>query len=931
MDISDTIHLLGDLLGQVLVEQESGELFAVEERVRAQAKARRSEDALEAEAGAQGLAAEIAALHADQARVIACAFALYFDLVNTAEDNARMKVLRQEALHQAPEPVHDSIDEAVRLLKASGLTREQMAELLSRLQIELVLTAHPTEARRRTVLSKIERIATVLRALDAGNLLPREQERCRQTLHSEITTLWLTDRSRSARPTPTDEVRTALFFVGQIFWTALPEVYQILSEAVERYYPGLKVEHAWLKLASWMGGDRDGNPNVTAGVTAETLHLHRGLAVENHRATLQDLSRRLSISDLHIPLPDTLRAWLADRPNLPGHAARIQARYPNEPYRLILSLLANDLAEASQDDMKARLLSTAPHTARVQIGDLVEPLQAIAGTVPAAVVESSLKDTLRQMDVFGLHGARLDIREDARRINASLGEVLRGLGIELHFEDLDAPARQELLVRLLEQPAPPLALHPGVTPEAAETWAMFRLMARARSVYGNDLLGPFIISMATCPADILAVLLMARWSGCADGGCEKGLQIAPLFETIEDLNNAPGVMAALFALPVYREHLHTCPDGQMVMIGYSDSNKDGGFLMSNWALYRGQEQVTQVCREHGVPLTLFHGRGGTSARGGGPTNQAILAQPGGTVNGRYRLTEQGEIISTRYSTIDMALRNLEQIVNAVLLASAPVCLAPDPHITEGCAQRVSPEELPEPWREAMEAMSAAAMAQYRKLVFETPGFIEYWQAATPIEEIKRMRIGSRPAARKPGAEQVNKIRAIPWVFSWMQSRCNLPGWYGLGTGLAAFCEAQPDGMNRLRAMYESWPFLRVLLENAELSLSKADMRIAAMYDELVEDRALAGRIFGEIQVEYERTVKMLLAVKGQQELMEAGPVIQRSIKLRNPYVDPLNYIQVEMLRRLRALDDPEGEEAEALREVIVLTINGIAAGLRNTG
>ncbi|RPJ48760.1 MAG: phosphoenolpyruvate carboxylase, partial [Chloroflexi bacterium] len=286
---------------------------------------------------------------------------------------------------------------------------------------------------------------------------------------------------------------------------------------------------------------------------------------------------------------------------------------------------------------------------------------------------------------------------------------------------------------------------------------------------------------------------------------------------------------------------------------------------------------------------------------------------------------------TRYSTIDMALRNLEQIVNAVMLASAPVCLVPDPHITDGCSQRVSPEELPEPWRQAMGHMADAAMAKYRTLVYDTPGFIDYWQAATPIDEIKRMRIGSRPAARRPGAEQVSKIRAIPWVFSWMQTRCNLPGWYGLGTGLSALCEVRADGLERLRAMYESWSFLRVLLENAELSLSKADMNIAAMYDALVPDRELAGRIFGDIQAEYARAVEMLLAIKGQTELMQAEPVIQRSIRLRNPYVDPLNYIQVEMLRRLRDLKDPDGEEAEALREVIVLTINGIAAGLRNTG
>lgn len=931
MELSEAIHLLGDMLGEVLIELESRALFDVEERVRALGKDRRSEDPQAATLAARALAEQTAALSADQARVIASAFALYFDLVNTAEDNSRVNVLRQEALQKAPGPVHDSIEEAVQLLKVSGMTREQMTELLNELDVELVLTAHPTEARRRTVLSKIGRVAESLRAISAGQLLPRELEGQKQILRNEITTLWLTDRARTAQITPADEVRTALYFVGQIFWSALPQVYEIFQEALDRYYPGLRAERPWLRMASWMGGDRDGNPSVTAEVTAETLHLHRGLAVENHRAALQDLSRRLSLSAQLVPLPEALNAWLERRTLLPPHAARIRERYPLEPYRLILALLADDLAEASKDDMKSRLLSRIPHTARVRIADLTGPLAAIAGAVPQAVARGPLDTTLRQLDIFGLHGVRLDIREDAARLNGAISEVLRGLGIENRFEDLDSAARQALLQRLLAEEPPELAAHPGVSPAGAETWALFQLIQRARSVYGSDLLGPFIISMAASPADVLVALLMARWTHC-----DTGLQIVPLFETIEDLENAPAIMRALFALPVYREHLDTCPDGQMVMVGYSDSNKDGGFLMANWALYQGQEQITQVCREHGVKLTLFHGRGGTAARGGGPTNRAILAQPGGTVAGRYRLTEQGEIISTRYSTNDLALRSVEQIVSAVLMASAPVCLAPDPHIqdapgAEGCAPRVSPEDLPGAWREAMRQMAAAARDKYRGLVFETPDFIQYWQAATPIEEIKRMRIGSRPAARKPGAEQVNKIRAIPWVFSWMQSRYNLPGWYGLGTGLAALRDAHASGLDLLQAMHESWPFFRVLLENAELALSKADMGIAEMYDALVPDRTLAGRIFTDIREEYQRTVDLVLAIKGQSELLAGEPVIQRSIRLRNPYVDPLNYIQVEMLTRLRALEDPEGEEAQALREVVMLTINGIAAGLRNTG
>jgi phosphoenolpyruvate carboxylase len=941
MDLSETIHLLGDILGQVLVEQESRDLFDVEERIRAQAKARRSENPQEAESGATALGSETAALDLPFAWAVSCAFALYFDLVNTAEDNYRINVLRQETIDKTPDPIHDSIEEAVLLLKESGLSQEGMREVLKKLDIELVLTAHPTEARRRTILSKISRIAEALQEMSFSRQLPLERQRCQQLLHNEITTLWLTSRTRTSRPIPTDEVRTALFFVGQVFWTVLPQAYDLLDQALEKHYPGLQAERTWIRLASWMGGDRDGNPNVTTEVTAETLALHRGLAIENHRRAMQELARRLSISVNQAPLPPSLKTWIEKRSFLPPHALEIQRRYPDEHYRLVLALLAHDLGEASRGDMKSTLLSSEPRQALVHIDDLTGPLNAIAASVPPAVLRGMLTETLRQLDIFNLYGARLDIREDARRLNTSLGEVLRALNIEQCYEDMDSAARCDLLLRLLHEPAPPLAWHMGVTPETAETWALFRLIHRVRSVYGPTLLGPFIISMSTSPADLLAVLLMARWTGCTAGGdCSEqqdseeslpGMQIVPLFETIDDLEAAPKIMEELFSLDVYQNYLKTCPEGQMVMIGYSDSNKDGGFLTSNWALYQGQERIAAVFREHGVRLTLFHGRGGTAARGGGPTNRAILAAPGGSVDGRYRLTEQGEIIASRYSTVGMALRHVEQIVNAVLQASAPVCLAPDPHVTDGCVSRVSPTELPESWRSSLDLMSSIARTRYRELVYETPGFIEYWQAATPIEEIKRMRIGSRPAARYPGVEAVTKIRAIPWVFSWMQARYNLPGWYGLGAGLYALRDAQPGGLELLREMYASWPFLRMILENAELSLSKADMEIAAMYDQLVEDRALADQIFSLIRDEYDRTVQMLLEIQQQGELMKSKPILQRSIRARNPYIDPMNYIQVDMLRRLRALPDTEGEEAQAIRDVIFMTINGISAGLRNTG
>jgi phosphoenolpyruvate carboxylase len=462
-----------------------------------------------------------------------------------------------------------------------------------------------------------------------------------------------------------------------------------------------------------------------------------------------------------------------------------------------------------------------------------------------------------------------------------------------------------LLTELLASDLPDLSAQPGITAATAETWSLFQLIKRVRDVYGSDLLGPFVISMCQSAADVLSVLLLARWMGC-----DEGLQIVPLFETIEDLRAAPSIFESLLDLPTYREHLVTCGDEQMIMIGYSDSNKDGGYVMSNWALYQGQENITRVAQKHNIMLTIFHGRGGTIARGGGPANRGIRAQPPGSVNGRFRLTEQGEVIAARYSNLALAHRHLEQLVHAVLVASSPAR---------------TKAEIPAAWRAAMDQMSDSAHRLYRGLVYENPKFIEFWQTATPLDEIKRLHIGSRPAVRGKSSE-VTKIRAIPWVFSWMQSRFNLPGWFGLGSALAA---VKDEGLRR--EMYKGWPLFKTMLNNAEMSLLKADMGIASLYVDLVPDKELGSEIFRAIRAEYDQTRDVLLAVSGHANLLEEEPVTQHAVQLRNPYVDPLNYIQVEMLRRIRALPDQEGEEAGSIREVISITINGIAAGLRNTG
>jgi phosphoenolpyruvate carboxylase len=902
MDLSQTIHLLGDLLGQVLSELESPAIFDTEERIRAQAKARRSGTQAKA---ARVLREQVSALTADQARAVAAAFATYFDLVNLAEENQRVRLLVHEIDQKYPDPIHESIGDAIATLKSRAVTPAQMAILLENLSIEMVLTAHPTEARRRTVLSKLQRMAGLLRRItdDPPQL---ELDEILVALRSEISTLWLTERARTVTPTATDEVRTGLYFVESVFWNTLPRLYQDLEKALQTHYPGLSASHAWLRLASWIGGDRDGNPNVTSAVTAETFHLHRGLAVESHRHNLQELARRLSLSSRRLPPPTELTEWIQSRRPFPPHAAYIEERYADEPYRLVLSLLAADLAEASRDNMKAHLLDTEPHQARICLGDLQRPLEIIAGGLPPAIARTELTTARQQLQIFGLHAARLDLRQDSSRLNAGLGEILRALEIVPDFKSLPGPERFDLLIRLLAEPVPALSSHPGVTAETAETWAMFQLIGRVCKVYGPELLGPLVISMTHSAADVLTVLLLARWAGS-----DCALQISPLFESIADLKSAASILESLFTSEVYRLHLSTCNNEQIVMIGYSDSNKDGGYLMATWALYQAQEQIARVSREYSVTLTIFHGRGGTVARGGGPANHAIQSQPPGSTNGRFRLTEQGEVIASRYSNPELAHRHLEQIVHAILLAFAPA--------------EQERADVPTSWRQALDLMGAASQKTYRSLVYGTPGFVQFWQEVTPIDEIKRLHIGSRPAARsQTGA--IEQIRVIPWVFSWMQSRFNLPGWYGLGSGLAAFTDQA-----LLRDMYAGWPFFKTLLDNSEASLLKADMDIAALYVELAIDQEAARSIFATIRQEYEHTRQAVLSISGHQSLMELEPLTQNAVQLRDPYIDPLNYIQIEMLGRLRRLPDPDGPGARTLRESIVLTINGIAAGLKNTG
>ncbi len=903
MELSEIIRLLGDTLGDVISDQESKTLFQTEERIRKLAKARRA-----GEAGASTrLTSAVRALSAEDARAVSAAFALYFDLVNLAEDHHRIKRLSQREMDQHPAPVAESIPAAIELLKARGLSDAKMAYLLRSLNIELVLTAHPTEAKRRTILSKLNRIFNLLEELSSNQLTPRETDLAKQALFAEITGVWMTGRQRVAKPEVTDEVRTGLFFVDSVFWDVIPDIYRILDESLAQSYPGLRVSHPWLQIGSWMGGDRDGNPFVTPEVTAETLRLHRGLAVEKHRRSLQDLARRLSMATRRLDPPTELKAWLDSRRPFPEHVAFMEARYPNEQFRLAIALLAQDLVEASKVSMRANLLSDDVVETKVNAEEFRRILAIIHDALPKQIAELQVSPIQKQFDIFGLHSAKLDMREDSSVVNETVAELFRGLGICNDFMALSSSERQALLIEQLEGETPEIARNAGITPNTTKTWRLFALLARTRELYGRELTGPFIISMTQTVADLLAVMLLAKWNNCLEGQ-----QIVPLFETIQDLINAPEVLTELFNLPLYRKHLESCNNEQMVMIGYSDSNKDGGFLTANWGLYKAQSAIAEACYSENVKLTLFHGRGGTIARGGGPANRAILAQPPGSISGRFRVTEQGEVISARYATPKLARRHLEQIVNAVLLSPM---YNPDTNDIEAV------------WATAMEGMASKAREVYRSLVYDTPSFMEYWQYATPLLEINRLHIGSRPAKRGTDSKlKVTNIRAIPWVFSWMQSRYNLPSWYGLGSGLN-----NNVSLDLLQEMYAGWPFFQAILDNAELSLLQADMGIAKLYSSLVPDQEMAQDTFARIKAEYDLTKEMVLKITGTERLMDRDPGLQRSVELRNPYVDPLNYIQVELLRRLQNIEDETSAKALKIRNAMVLTINGIAAGLKNTG
>lgn len=884
--LSADIHLLGDLLGTIIVEQHGQAAFELVERIRLSAKARRT-----GEAGAlEALVTTIETVDLEAMAVLIKAFSNYFQLINIAEDQQRIRVLRQR---EGAGSLGETIEEAVRALRQAGLSAGEVRALLERLRVRLVLTAHPSEAKRKEVLVKLRQIARLMNRRDRQKLLPHEQRALQAALCEEIEELWQTRPTRATWPEVSDEVDFGLYFLTSVIMDAVVGITADLRASLQAIYP----EEDWsglppvLRYASWIGADRDGNPNVTPEATLQTLELMRRAARRVYLAEVAHLREHLTQSLDEVPVSGPLRYSLPEDEFL----AR---RYPGEPYRQKMHLIYQKL----QADRYA--------SGEALLADLLLAEESLRQNRGRHVAEGALRRLMEKVRLFGLHLAPLEVRQDARVHAATLAALFREYGLAGDYPALPEAEKQALLTREIASRRPLFPQEPAFSPEVNDVIATWRMIATAHRRHGPAVIDTVIASRTEAPSDVLAMLVFA-----SEVGVQDSLDLVPLFETIEDLHNAPAVMAALFDNAEYRRHLEARGGRQQIMLGYSDSNKDGGYFASNWSLYTAQERLASVCAERGVLLELFHGRGGSIGRGGGPTNRAILANPPGAMQGPLKITEQGEVIAYRYGNAEIARRHLHQVLNAAL------------RVLGGLSRTGVRAE----WRETMTALAGAGQAAYRALVYETPGFLDYWQQATPIRQLSRLPIGSRPVRRSEGGFEA--IRAIPWVFSWMQSRAIIPSWYGVGHALEAFCGGQAedcDGLATLQAMYQEWPFFTALIDNLELDLAKADMGIAALYAGLVQEADLRERIFGAIRAEHARACCYVNRIIGQERLLDHAPVLQRSIERRNPYVDPLNFIQVALLRALRQ-PGLEAARHHALAELVLATVNGIAAGMKTTG
>ncbi|MCC6592600.1 MAG: phosphoenolpyruvate carboxylase [Xanthomonadales bacterium] len=889
--LREDVSLLGKLVGEMLSDQLGASFFQLLEQVRRCAILRRE--------GESARLAELSALLSDlpveRAADLVRAFSTYFQLVNLAEQVHRIRRRREhQAADAGPQP--GGILDGLHRLRAAGVGTDAVRAALARLLLEPVFTAHPTEATRRTMLEKEQRIARALiERLDRGRTPSEEAARLAQ-MRMHITAAWQTAEYSPVRPSVEEEREHVLFYLSDVLFRAVPACYAEFERCLALTYPELagSLRRPLLRFGTWVGGDMDGNPNVGADTIRDALAAHRRVLFARYLSELRESALLLSQSHTRVAIDPAVEQRVGEYSRRLRRAwAAIPRRHRDMPYRCLLLLAAARL-QATLEDREGGYASPSEFLADLECVrlSLLRNGGRHAGLHP-------YERFLARVRTFGFHLAALDLRQHAQVHREALVDCVGGAP----WEQRDPDERRALLRRLITEAAPPRA---SLAPATQSVLAVFGALAESHARYGETAIGAFIVSMSESADDVLAVLALARLAGATAGPLV--IDVAPLFETLADLAAAPRILAELLTDPVYRAHLRTRGERQLVMLGYSDSNKDGGIAASRHALQEAQAELGAIAMQAGINLSFFHGRGGTASRGGGRTERAVMAAPHGSVNGHLRLTEQGEVIHRKYGLRAIALRNLEQAFCGLLHAT----LNPRP---------ADPRETG--WRALMARIADSSRDAYRTLVYGEQTFADYFRAATPIDVIERMKIGSRPSLRKGDLFRIEQLRAIPWVFAWSQSRPGLPGWYGLGSGLATVCSEA--GEECVAEMARDWPFFRLLLEDVEMVLAKADAGIAAQYSALAGP--LHARYWPAIESEWQRTGDYVLRLKGSRELLSYDRPLQRTIRLRNPYVDPISVLQVDLLRRWR-----RGERRDdSLFAALVSTVNGIARGLQNTG
>ena len=906
--LREDIRLLGRLLGDTLREQEGDKMYHVVEEIRQTAvRFRRDGDA----PARQQLDRLLNKLSHEETISVVRAFSYFSHLANLAEDQHHNRRRRYHRM-RGTAPQDGSIELALERARGAGVKPKQIRQFFETALISPVLTAHPTEVQRKSILDREIEIAHLLAERDERVMTPDEATLNLDALRREILTLWQTRMLRTVKLTVEDEIDNALAYYRYTFLKAVPHLYADIEDAVAEEFNGEPWElPPFLRLGSWIGGDRDGNPFVDRDVLAHALQRQATLAFEHYLREVAKLSSELPISISQVEVSAAVTALAEAAPAASEHRH-------DEPYRRALMWMYARLATTSKaltgHEVRSILTAPAYDTAEQFAADLEAVRASLIDHNSGALARGRLRHLISAARAFRFNLATLDLRQNSDVHETVIAELLARAGVEANYLGLDEEARTALLVRELATVRPLSSPYLQYSPQTTSELAILKEARSIHDRFGVDALPHYIISKTTSASDLLETALLLREVGLYTPGDppRTNMRIIPLFETIEDLRGCAQILEHFLMQPGILAIARDCwRDTIEVMLGYSDSNKDGGFLTSSWELYLAEIRLTQLCERLGLTLRLFHGRGGTVGRGGGPTYEAILAQPTGAVSGQIRITEQGEVIASKYSNREIGRRNLETIVAATM---------------EATLLEMEASGETEHFRAVLDILSEHAYRAYRSLVYETPGFNDYFRAATPISEISELKIGSRPSSRK-ASNRIEDLRAIPWVFSWAQSRVLLPGWYGFGSAVHAYLRDEPQkGPAMLKRMYKRWPFFQTLISNVDMVLAKTDLAIASRYAALVPDKKLRDKVFNRISEEWKWTRKALLDINGQRELLACNPSLARSIRNRVPYIDPLNHLQVELLRRHRS-----GKSDERIHRGIHRTINGIAAGLRNSG